>query len=266
MVTLRRALIASAVGLMAAVSAVGATTIASAGTTDAAGSTAVAATVPHTVTFVNNSGKKLWIGSVANPNEPDGQSVTLTGLPILEAGQSATVTIPEDKAPGHWRGHFFARSGCSGTVGSTFHCVVGDCGPYAQRCSLGEQPVSLAEVNFDTKDSLGPWYDVSYVNGYSLSITIAPKGAANPTSNGPCSTQGCTEDLLPYCPQANRVNNPAGKLVLCVNPNRDAQTNYSNAITTHCPKAYAWSKQDAVAGNQVVRQCTSCNGFTVTFR
>ena len=107
----------------------------------------------HTVTLVNMSGQKIWIGAVANKHDPDGGSVDLTGLPILAPGASATVKIPENQAPGHWRGRFFARTGCTGRSGSTFHCVVGDCGPYAHQCSTGEQPVSLAEFTFDTADA-----------------------------------------------------------------------------------------------------------------
>ncbi|MET9176091.1 thaumatin family protein [Streptomyces misionensis] len=226
---------------------------------------ASAAAGAHTVTFVNRSGKKLWIGSTVNKGEPDGDSKNLKSLPVLKPGQSATVTIPEDKAPYHWRGKFFARQGCSGTSGSTFHCAIGDCGVFAQRCTTGEQSVSLAEFNFDQKDTAAPWYDVSYVNAFSLPITIAPKGAEKVTENGSCSQQGCREDLLPYCPKADRQHNSAGKTVLCVNPSRDATSAYSDAIKKHCPKAYAWSKQDQETGNKTMRQCANCKGFVVTF-
>jgi hypothetical protein len=233
--------------------------------TAASPETGAAAAVPHTVTFVNRSGKKLWIGSTVNRGEPDGDSKSLKSLSTLKPGQSATVRIPENTAPHHWRGKFFARQGCSGKSGSTFHCAVGDCGRFAGRCVTGEQPVSLAEFNFDMKDRAAPWYDVSYVNAFSLPITIAPKGAENVTENGSCSKQGCKKSLLRYCPKNDRVNNAAGKVVLCVNPSRDAQSAYSNAIEKHCPKAYAWSKQDAETGNQTMRQCSRCKGFVVTF-
>jgi hypothetical protein len=53
--------------------------------------------------------------------------------------------------------------------------------------------------------------------------------------------------------------------VLCVNPNRDATSAYSDAIKKHCPKAYAWSKQDQETGNKTMRQCAKCKGFVVTF-
>ena len=111
-----------------------------------------AAAVAHTVTFVNQSGQTIWLGSQVNAD----QSVNFASLPTLTNGQSATVTIPENSFPNHWRGKFVARQHCSGTSGSTFHCLVGDCGVYADHCTVGEQPAGLAEFNFDTADSLAP--------------------------------------------------------------------------------------------------------------
>ena len=168
-------------------------------------------------------------------------------------------------APGHWRGKFFARQGCTGTSGRDFHCVVGDCGGYADHCATGEQPASLAEFNFDTADGLAPWYDVSYVNAFSLPITIEPVDAVVPPGSASCGTAGCPENLLSYSPAEDRQYSPGGTLVNCVNPNRDAPTSYSDAIKAHCPKAYAWSKQDTEPGNQTMYQCASCTGFTITF-
>ncbi|MEV6736427.1 thaumatin family protein [Streptomyces sp. NPDC051104] len=220
-----------------------------------------AAAINHTVTFVNHTGRRIWIGSTVNA---DG-SQPLTGLPILDPGQSATATIPETAAPGHWRGKFFARMGCSGTPGSTFHCQLGDCGVYAQKCDTNrtEQPVSLAEFNFDSADGLAPWYDVSYVNAFSVPITITPVNVTG--SGGGCATQGCSQDLLPKCPAADLTRWADGTPMLCTNPNRDARTTYSDMIATNCPRAYGWSKQDQEPGNQVMQQCSRCNGFTVDF-
>lgn len=193
----------------------------------------------HTVTFVNASGQTLWIGSVVNAD----QSVNFTNLPVLADGQSATVTIPEDQSPNHWRGKFFAREYCTGS-GDGFHCLVGDCGANAAACTTGQQPVSLAEFNFDQADSLAPWYDVSYVDAFSLPITIQPDNAPPPPSGGgACQQMGCPDDLLPYCPPADLTTNPdGGAPMLCVNPNRDAQTDYSNNLSAQCPYAYTWSK------------------------
>lgn len=112
------------------------------------------------------------------------------------------MTIPETSAPGHRRGKFFGRQGCTGT----------------------EQPAGLAEFNFDTADGLAPWYDVSYVNAFSVPITIEPVDAVVPPGSTSCGT-----------------------------------------IKSHCPKAYAWSKQDTEPGNRTMYQCASCTGFTITF-
>ncbi|CAM4079185.1 thaumatin family protein [Kibdelosporangium persicum] len=223
--------------------------------------TPAAAAADHTVTFVNRSGQTIWIGSGVNA---DG-SVNFTRLPVLQNGQSATVTIPESSAPNHWRGKFFARQGCTGEAGSTFRCKVGDCGPFPDRCTTGEQPASLAEFNFDRKDALAPWYNVSYVNAFSLPVTIEPRDASAPPGSKECEAVGCSQNLLPFCPPANLTRWDDGTPMLCTNPNRDAKTPYSDAISSRCPKAYAWSKQDTEPGNQVMRQCRQCSGFTVTF-
>ncbi|MFE6054749.1 thaumatin family protein [Kitasatospora sp. NPDC056446] len=222
--------------------------------------TAAAAAVDHTVTFVNHSSQRLWIGSGVNA---DG-SKQFTRLPVLAPGQSATVTVPETTAPFHWRGKFFARQGCGGASGSGFHCRVGDCGPYADHCTTGEQPVSLAEFNFDARDGAAPWYDVSYVNAFSLPVTITPVNASIPAGGG-CDTRGCATNLLSSCPPADLTRGPDGKPMLCTNPSRDTPSDYSRALGAKCPRAYTWSKQDQVPGNKVMQQCSRCSGFTVTF-
>ncbi|MEU3256175.1 glycosyl hydrolase [Streptomyces sp. NPDC006997] len=223
----------------------------------------VAGTGEHTVTFRNEMSEPVWIGATVNA---DG-SAPLAGLPKLDPGQSATITVPEQSGAGHWRGKFFARQGCAGEDGSTFHCAVGDCGPYADHCATGEQPVSLAEFNFDPADALAPWYNVSYVNAVSSTVTIVPDGAAPPADGGECSDVGCPGDLLAVCPPENLTRDAAtGRPLVCVNPNRDAKTAYSEALTRQCPKAYSWSRHDAEPGNQVVRQCSHCTGMTVTFQ
>ncbi|MGA6164604.1 thaumatin family protein [Amycolatopsis magusensis] len=224
-----------------------------------AGTGTATAAAADTVTFVNRSGQPLWIGSAVNA---DG-SRNLTGLPRLADSQQATVTIPESGDPAHWRGKFFARQDCTGTPGSTFHCAIGDCGNLADRCVTGEQPASLAEFNFDRNDRLAPWYNVSYVNAVSLSITIEPRDA--PASPPECEAVGCSDRLLESCPAENLTRDSSGKPILCTNPNRDAKTPYSDTMSSRCPKAYAWSKHDTEPGNQVMRQCRDCSGFTVTF-
>lgn len=215
----------------------------------------------HTVTFVNRSAEKVWVGSTVNA---DG-SVNFGQLPILEPGASATIVIPENSGPGHWRGKFFARQRCGG---EPFHCEVGDCGTAVDHCAInGEQDASLAEFNFDPADPGGaPWYDVSYVNAVSLPITITPTGApAPPPGTQYCAEAGCAKPLLDACPASDLKRDGQGQPLLCVNPNRDAVTEYSDAVKKACPRAYSWSKDDATAGNQTMYNCKECTGFTVTF-
>ncbi|MER6706568.1 glycosyl hydrolase [Streptomyces fumanus] len=215
----------------------------------------------HTITLQNKTDSRIWVGSRVNQ---DG-SAALTGLPTLDPGQSATITVPEHQGAGHWRGTFFARQGCSGEEGSTFHCAVGDCGPYADHCSTGQQPTSLAEFNFDPADKLAPWYDVSYVDAVSTAVTITPDGTT-PPAEGECAVAGCAVDLLASCPPENLTKDAAtGKPLVCVNPNRDAKTAYSEAVSQKCPTAYAWSKHDAEPGNRTMYQCTKCTGLTIAF-
>lgn len=216
----------------------------------------------HTVTFVNRSGDTVWIGSAVNA---DG-SVNFANLPTLKDGESASVTVPESESPGHWRGKFFARQGCTGESGGDFHCAVGDCGPHADHCTTGEEPASLAEFNFDPADGLAPWYDVSYVNAFSLPVTIdADNATPPPGAPTSCGQAGCAETVLPSCPAEDLRQWPDGSPMNCVSPNRDAKTSYSDLVQAKCPRAYAWSKQDTEPGNQTMFQCTSCSGFTITF-
>ncbi|MFF0728752.1 glycosyl hydrolase [Streptomyces sp. NPDC004134] len=222
--------------------------------------TAAAGDGGYSVTLRNETDEPVWVGSTvsADGTEP------LVGLPKLDPGQSGTVTIPQDTA-GHWRGRFFARQGCgTDQATGTFRCAVGDCGPEEDRCTTGEQPTGLAEFNFDTRDDSAPWYNVSYVDAVSVPITITPDGAP-PTDGGACAPVGCDVDLLSACPPENLTTDESGKPLVCVNPNRDAKTPYSDALAAKCPTAYSWSKHDAESGNQVVRQCSECGGFTVTF-
>lgn len=214
----------------------------------------------HTVTLENRTDSRVWVGSNVNA---DG-SAALTGLPVLDPGESATLTVPEYEGDGHWRGTFFARQGCSGQDGTTFHCEVGDCGPFADHCSTGQQPTSLAEFNFDPSDSLGPWYDVSYVDAVSTAVTVTPDDVT-PPATGECAVAGCALDLLSSCPPEDLTWSATGRPLVCVNPDRDAKTPYSDVINQRCPTAYAWSRQDAEPGNRTMYQCTRCSGMTVTF-
>lgn len=227
-------------------------------------STRSAAVAGERVTFVNATGERLWIGSGVNA---DG-SRRIEGLPTLKPGESATIVIPDGDQPSHWRGRFFARQRCSGDSGSTFRCLVGDCGVHADRCETGAQPVSLAEFNFDPNNALAPWYNVSYVDALSLTITIDTPGAPRPGIAGDCVRWDCSGgQLLAACPEAHAIYDPQrGDRVNCINPNRDAESDYTGALRPFGPRAYLWSTHDRVPGNETVLSCAGCADFVVTFR
>ncbi|MEO3930441.1 ricin-type beta-trefoil lectin domain protein [Micromonosporaceae bacterium B7E4] len=216
------------------------------------------------VTFVNGTGETLWIGS----GESGDGSRRIGGLPTLSPGGSATIVIPDGDQPGHWRGRFFARQRCGGDPGSTFRCLVGDCGAYPDRCERGAEPVSLAEFNFDQNNPAAPWYNVSYVDALSLTITIDTPGAPRPGGAGSCVRWDCSGgQLLAACPEAHAVHDPQrGDRVNCVNPNRDAESAYTAALRPFGPRAYLWSTHDRVPGNETVFNCAGCADFVVTFR
>ncbi|MEV4643063.1 thaumatin family protein [Actinoplanes sp. NPDC049548] len=217
----------------------------------------------HTVTFVNRTGEKVWIGNAVNP---DG-SIPITGLPVLEPGASGTITIPEDGGAKQWSGRFFARQGCTGTPGTNFHCEIGDCGKFADRCEIQYgQPASFAEFGFYPGDTTygKNWYNVSYVNAVNFPITIDPVNAVKSPYGGAkeCSQAGCPTKLLAACPAADLRS--GGRL--CLNSNPDsADTDYTRKIKAACPRAYTWSKDGEADNTSPAYNCTTCTGFTVTF-
>jgi hypothetical protein len=205
----------------------------------------------------------LWLGSGVNA---DG-SQPIANLPVLADGQSATVTIPDAGGPNHWRGRFFARQRCTGQSGSTFHCQVGDCGVFADRCTAGAQPVSLAEFNFDSNDDSAPWYDVSYVDAMSLPISVQAQGADQSSPAGSCGQRDCSHnELLAACPAEDaRTDDQTGARLECVNPNRDGQSSYTANLGAFAPRAYLWSTEDRVRGTSLVYSCPQCEQMVVTF-
>ncbi|GAA0804804.1 thaumatin family protein [Spirilliplanes yamanashiensis] len=218
-----------------------------------------------TVTFVNRSAETIWIGSGVSDNPVD-SSAAITGLPVLAPGEtSAPVVIPTDSPAGHWRGRFFARQRCAGEPGSTFRCVAGDCGNLADRCLTAPSPVSLAEFNFDPKDAWAPWYNVSYVDGVNLPVTIAPDGVP-PATQGACATMGCATPMFTAgdCPGALSADG-----LVCaqrtVAERDDGTTPYATEIKKRCPSAYSWSRDGEATNSSPVVNCIGCSGFTVTF-
>jgi len=124
------------------------------------------------------------------------------------------------------------------------------------RRGTGVPPVSLAEFNLD--DNGQDWYDISFVDGYNLPISIS--------NNKGCPSPGCRVDLGPNCPaplkgpfdssgfpvgcksacSANLDGNPTNSRNCCSGQYSTPQTcppsgvQYYSYFKNACPNAYAY--------------------------
>ncbi|KAJ9585054.1 hypothetical protein L9F63_020609, partial [Diploptera punctata] len=135
-------------------------------------------------TFVNNHGVTVWVRTLGNAGLP------APGGGTVELASGAQITLSADEG---WAGRFWCETGCSDGV-----------------CDPG--PNSLAEFNIGSLD----YYDVSLVDGFNVAIQIEPIGeSVDPNNPYRCGVAGCTNDLLPGCPDELKEYNGAGELVVC---------------------------------------------------
>lgn len=174
----------------------------------------------------NNCGRPIYVKSAGVNSGPFS----------LGNGQSRSVSINRGSSARVW-----AQLGCDGG---------------GNNCETTEGYLSLAEMHWDSNGMT--WYDVSMVDGYNLPTKMEPY---NPGAGGNCRSASCNFDINRNCPGGNKINKN-GRAVACKNPNRDAPTDYSNAIKQHCPGVYSWSKDD----NDGMRACNpGNNGIRITF-
>lgn len=161
------------------------------------------------VQFVNQSNVMILLGA-------SGPTPVLPREGTWELPPNGTLTID---IPSSWEGtntgigpRFWARTGCRYSVADNkAQCEIGDCGGlyncFSGSTSLaGKAPVSLAEFCFNCGNGFS-YYDVSLVDGYSLSVNIEPIGntPTNPISpldqfwsrTGLCNPG---QDLRSICP------------------------------------------------------------------
>lgn len=136
------------------------------------------------------------------------------------------------------------------------------CDGSGNNCEVSDNNLSLAEFMFqdygDAQFRGFTWYDISMVDGYNLPMTMSPYTTSD--NGGNCYRVSCNFDLN-QCPGESKLMKN-GRIVGCKNLNRDAVTNYSNAIKRYCPKVYSWSKDDP-AGQRACRQGNG--GLTIQF-
>lgn len=123
---------------------------------------------------------------------------------------------------------------------------------------VGKHPafgnMSLAELTLNPNGQKIDYYDVSYVDGFNVPITIRSR------LNKSCKVAGCTKGLNPGCPAGNRIVRN-GVTIACSkfgdkdNPNNAAARYFER----ECKQAYSWSKDDGAT--------KGCNGqdYVVTF-
>ena len=231
---------------------------------------AEAATVPFT--FVNNAGQTIWVGALNNPGQP----LPEAGGFALNPGETRTLQLPDN-----WQGRFWGRTGCVFN-GATGRCETGDCGGRLQCNGIGgDPPASLAEFTLSGAGD-HDFYDVSFVDGYNVPMSIVPIGGS-PSPSDPffCTEAGCGVDLNPNCPVELRLvvgGRTVGCKSACLAFNTDQfccrnafgspqtcnpsnwPTNYAQYFKSACPRAYSYAYDDPTS----TFQCQNC-GYRITF-
>ncbi|KAG0167079.1 hypothetical protein DFQ28_003616 [Apophysomyces sp. BC1034] len=119
---------------------------------------------------------------------------------------------------------------------------------------------SLAEFLLRNPADGSDYYDVSFVDGYNLPMSIAPNGQSADSSNGYiCGTPSCAK--LPTCPSDSEVKDSNGNVVGCQSSCRDCTSSrYADTVGASCPDVYAYSTDDTTS----MFACKA-SGYTVTF-
>lgn len=234
--------------------ALAATVAASNSTSTTATSTSSASSSASSSTSTSSSGSGL---KVVVKNQC-GYDLTVSKLTNGQSsGQSASVpqgsskTYPVDET---WEGRFWARTECSGN----------DC-----QIAGASDPASLAEFRF--RGSGGEdYYDISFVDGFNLPISITPISGQGSCGSPTCST-------LPSCPDDMKIT-ANGQFSSCQSAcskyNTDeycctgafdstsacSASSYSKAVKDDCPNAYSYAYDDATS----TYSCTA-EGYNVIF-
>ena len=160
----------------------------------------------RTFTMVNNTSSTVWVAmitGVVNNEIPPTKNRTMTTQPIVFPdgtvggyALAANTQVVLDNVPYNWSGRIWGRTYCGyypkgspncdhGSTGPAqcFYCEAGDCGSADNQWGLGciltggEAPATLAEFTLYGGGYMD-YYDVSYVDGANLQVTIQAVGPA----------------------------------------------------------------------------------------
>ena len=208
-------------------------------------STVIAApTSGVSITIKNNCKNPIQLNQLTN-DKSSGSTSTVA------AGSSASVNVASN-----WGGRFWARESCTGS----------------SDCHVGA-PASLAE--FLMNGSAGKdYYDVSFVDGFNLPISIAPNsGSANGYE---CGAPACS--ALPECSAELQEKDANGNVIGCKSAcaafgtaeycctgayagrGKCASNSFAAAVKSSCPDVYTYAHDDSTS----MYACAS-SGYTVTF-
>ena len=210
-------------------------------------------------TFVNNTSQTIWAGALGNA----GQATPGNGGWTMAPGSTYTLTVADT-----WSGRFWGRTYCSFNSSGSGSCETGDCGGVLQcNGAGGVPPATLAEFTLGGANG-NDFYDVSFVDGFNVPMTITPVGGAQPTPGNPywCGVAGCGVDLNANCPSVLRDIDSSGRTVACksaceafntdqyccrgaygtaatCNPS-DWPVDYAAYFKQNCPYAYSYAFDD----------------------
>lgn len=205
-----------------------------------------------TVKIVNNCAKTIQLGQL-------GTGIT-GGLPTpIAKGKSKTYTFN-----GSWSGRFWARENCTGSGCAFAGAAV---------------PASLAEFTFLAGSDGNDYYDLSFVDGYNLPLSVTPNNPVNPTASSSkywCGSPKCSP--VPTCDPQLVLNDSNGKFEGCLSacskfgnpayccsgayntPQTCPINPYAQVIKNACPDVYSYAYDDQAS----LYQC-SAPGYTITW-
>jgi hypothetical protein len=154
-------------------------------------------------------------------------SGTLLGGGNITLGAGKSITFPLQYG---WQGAFYPRTNCVFDADGFGQCETGNCIDFLGDSVIGcggagsANPVTKAELNLDDN---GDWFDVSYVNGFNVGVTIEP-GNVNLGSDN-CHTAGCDVSLpdfnSPAVPDISSLLSISNGKVVAISAACDLATN-----------------------------------------
>ncbi|CAD5228518.1 unnamed protein product [Bursaphelenchus okinawaensis] len=148
-----------------------------------------------TITLVNKCKRNVWPGIYGQGVIPEDG-----GLKLMP-GAEKNITVPFS-----WvAGRVWPRTNCKGE-GEQFFCDVGACGTSFQcKGKTGEVPVSLAEITLAKNENDQDFYDISFVDGSSIPMSMEPiEGTYKKLTDNKyeCAKAGeCSGDLKDTVPE-----------------------------------------------------------------